>query len=210
MSRNLENTNGIVKENHSDLQRVKSALAELTSTVDVIAYHVQKNNFREAMGGPDISEFFPVENAKQLDDFMDRTHPEWTGRRDEFYNYLYTCITDSKSSFTKGLFKALFTRSYMNTVKWPSFGFVVLNILNLQEVVCNSTNLKNLIPFRAKKSTTPTVPKNFVAFLRSALSKMAGNKFIKPELVDMEFWNKLGIKFAAVRFYDKSLVNNVF
>ena len=122
MRRNLENTNGIVQANHSDLQVIKAVVEELSCKLDVISYHVQKNTFQKAMGGPDISEFFPVEKAEQLHEFMDRSHPEWPGRRDEFYNYLYTCVTDSKSAFSKGLFKALFSRTYMRTVKWPSFG----------------------------------------------------------------------------------------
>lgn len=35
---------------------------------------------------------------------------------------------------------------------------------------------------------------------------MAGYKYVKPELIDMEFWAKMPLKWSAVKFYDKSLV----
>ena len=57
-----------------------------------------------------------------------------------------------------------------------------------------------------KKSNIPSVPANFIAFLRASLAKMAGSNYIKPELIDMEFWTKIPIKFSAVKYYDKSFV----
>lgn len=46
----------------------------------------------------------------------------------------------------------------------------------------------------------------FVAFLRASLSKLAGHKYIKSDLIDMDFWAKMPLKLSAVKFYDKSLV----
>lgn len=126
MRKNMENTNGVVRVNHSELQVIKEAIANLQSKLDNVAFHVHKSTFQKAMAGPDISEFFPVKNAEMLDLFMDRQHPKWPERRDEFYHYLYTCVTETKSSFCTGLFKALFTREYMRTVKWPAFGYIIL------------------------------------------------------------------------------------
>lgn len=118
----MENTNGVVRASHSDLQLIKQAIADLEKKLDNMCFHVHKSTFKETMAGPDLSEFFPVERAEQLDLFMDRQHKDWPARRDEFYHYLYTCVTQSKSCFTTGIFKCLFSREYMGTVKWPSFG----------------------------------------------------------------------------------------
>ena len=60
--------------------------------------------------------------------------------------------------------------------------------------------------FRPKKNKPEAVPVKFVAFLRAALAKMAGNHFLSPELIDMDFWSKMNLRFSSVKFYDKSLV----
>ena len=51
-----------------------------------------------------------------------------------------------------------------------------------------------------------TVPPSFVAFLRASLAKLAGYQYINPDLINMEFWTKMPLKFTAVKYYDKSLV----
>ena len=74
------------------------------------------------MNGCDLSEFFPVERNDQLEQFMDRDHPEWCNRKTEFYHFLYTIASDNKRGFARGMIKALFARKYISTVKWPSSG----------------------------------------------------------------------------------------
>ena len=74
------------------------------------------------MNEVDISEFFPVTSTRNLEKFMDREHKEWPCRRREFYNYLLNIVSDNKKAFTKGLLKALFSRDFMMTIKWPTFG----------------------------------------------------------------------------------------
>ena len=118
--RNHENTNQIVKENHKELMCFKEEMKELKSMVSTVVHQVQKSTFKNVMNGPDLSEFFPVTKESQLLEFMDRQHPEWPARRDEFAFYLFNCVTDSKKTFTKGLLNRLFTREYMRTVKWPN------------------------------------------------------------------------------------------
>lgn len=59
---------------------------------------------------------------------------------------------------------------------------------------------------RTRKNKGLTVPVEFAAFLKASLSKMAGQKFLDPQLISLDFWNKLPIKFSAVKFYEKSLV----
>ena len=74
------------------------------------------------MSGCDISEFFPVETQRQLELFMDRDHPEWEDRKADFFYFLYTIASDTKKGFATGLIKAIFSREYISTSKWPSFG----------------------------------------------------------------------------------------
>ena len=118
----MENTNGIVQATYSEILGVKAALAKLESRIDDISFQVQKATFNNLMGGCDISEFFPVKRQDQLECFMDRDHPEWPSRKTEFQNFLLTTVSNKKRGFGKGLIQALFTRAYICTVKWPSYG----------------------------------------------------------------------------------------
>ena len=123
MRKNDENTNAITQAAYTDMQEVKKSLAELQAKLDIVVYHIQRSTFDKIMGGPDLSEFFPAQTQEQLVNFMDRTHPSWPARRDEFYHLLFSITTTNKSCFTRGLFTTLFTREYMVTSKWPSFGY---------------------------------------------------------------------------------------
>lgn len=60
--------------------------------------------------------------------------------------------------------------------------------------------------YSPRKNKTPVVPSNFVAFLRASLSKMVGHKYLSPDVIDLDFWAKMPIKFSAVKYYDKSVV----
>lgn len=111
----------------------------MKSMIADIAVQVRKDTFDTLMQGPDMSEFFPVQNDQQLLDFMDRTNSEWPARRTEFAHYLFNCVSNSKKAFSKGLLKSLFSREYMRSVKWPTqrawYFFSTLLILH------NETNL---------------------------------------------------------------------
>ena len=118
----MENTNGIVQASYSEILALKATLSKLETRIDDIAFQVQKATFNNLMAGCDISEFFPVESQQQLEIFMDRNHPEWPSRRTEFQNFLLTIVSNKRRGFGNGLIKALFTRAYICTVKWPSYG----------------------------------------------------------------------------------------
>ena len=122
MRRNHENTNAIVTANHHKLKAIQERQLAQDSNIATIMEFVTKQKFEMDMEAPDIGVFFPVTDAKQLELFMDRSHPDWDARRKEFYNMLFTCLSDNKGCFTKGLLHTLFTRKYMLTVKWPSTG----------------------------------------------------------------------------------------
>lgn len=123
MRRNHENTHEIVRANHYELKSVKQEVTEMRSDIAEVTAQIKKSTFNNIISGADMSDFFPVTRPQQLIDFMDKTHPEWPSRRTEFFSYLYNCISDSKKTFTKGLLKTLFSRPYMCTVKWPTFGY---------------------------------------------------------------------------------------
>ena len=122
MRRNDENCYAIIQASYTEIQDLKNGRASLEAKVDVIKHHVLQSRFQKAMSGPDMSEFFPVQKQEQLINFLDRTHPQWEARRDEFYNLLFTIATNNKSCFSKGLFKTLFSRTYIVQSKWPSYG----------------------------------------------------------------------------------------
>ena len=122
MRQNHENTHAFAQAIHKEVLELKVMLENLVSRLDSITLMVEKATFQTNMQGADISEFFPVERDDQLELFMDRTHPEWPSRKSEFYNFLFTVVSDCKKSFGKHLLRALFTRPFMSGKKWPSSG----------------------------------------------------------------------------------------
>lgn len=122
MRRNQENTYAYIQATHKEVIDLKANVSNLESKLHSVSLQIQKATFQSVMQGADISEFFPVQRAEQLQSFMDREHPEWPSRKSEFYNLLFTIVTDSKKNLSKGLLKTLFCRDYMLTVKWPSAG----------------------------------------------------------------------------------------
>ena len=124
MRKNLENTNAIVQASYQEILDLKRDLASVAAKLELVCSLVQKSTFNSNMTGCDLSEFFPVERKEQIELFMDREHPEWNDRKTEFYNFLYTIASNVnvKKGFARGIIKALFTRNYISTAKWPSFG----------------------------------------------------------------------------------------
>lgn len=172
----------------------------METDVRTILSIVQKDAFEKDMVSPDIGVFFPVTEAKQLEEFMDRSHPLWDARRKEFYNLLFTCLSNHQNSFTKGLLHTLFTREYMVRVKWPNSGYLfVFTLLNYYG------KIKPFF-FLSPRQKGPVVYKPFVAFLRVCLGRMVGKKYLQPEMVNYDFWAKMPLKFSAIKFYNKTLV----
>ena len=122
LRRNLENTNGFAQATHSEVMEIKATLYQMASQLDAVCSQVQTATFITNMKGCDISEFFPVEKIQQIELFLDRSHPEWENRKTEFYHFLYTIASKEKRGFGRGLIKALFSRQFLSTAKWPSFG----------------------------------------------------------------------------------------
>lgn len=123
MRRNMENTHGFAQATHQEVMEVKATIARIETSLQLVCEQVQKATFNSVMSGCDISEFFPVESNEQLDKFMDRDNSEWSSRKLEFYNLLYTLSTNNKRGFARGMIKALFSRQYINKMKWPSTGY---------------------------------------------------------------------------------------
>lgn len=122
LRRNLENTNGLAQATYREVIEVKKYLENLERKLQSVCTQVAQATFQSCMQSADISEFFPVVDNEHLESFMDRNHPEWPSRRAAFYNLLYTIASNVKRGFARGMIKALFTRDYILSVKWPSFG----------------------------------------------------------------------------------------
>lgn len=122
MRRNLENTHALALATHKEVVDMKGSMARFETTINLVSTQVEKATFLTLMQGTDISEFFPIETNHQLHLFMDRGHPEWENRKNEFFNFLLTIATNVKKGFARALIKSLFTRQFISTVKWPSPG----------------------------------------------------------------------------------------
>lgn len=107
---------------HGEVVQVKAAIARIETQLEAVSAQIHKATFNAVMTGCDLSEFFPVERKEQLEQFMDRSHPEWNNRKAEFYHFLYTIASKNKRGFARGMIKAMFAREYINQVKWPSYG----------------------------------------------------------------------------------------
>lgn len=123
LRRNLENTHGFAQAIHKEILELKERITALETLIQGISAQVHKANFKTLMADDvDLSEFFPVERKEQIEQFMDREHPEWNARKQEFYHFLYTLASKIKKGFARSMIKALFSRQYIKTVKWPSAG----------------------------------------------------------------------------------------
>lgn len=120
--RNMENLHAYSQATHKEVVELREEVTKIYSKIDAVLLQVHRATFQNVMQGADISEFFPVESNEQLEQFMDRSHPEWNSRKTEFYHYLYTIASEIKKGFARGMIKALFSRQYIVAVKWPSTG----------------------------------------------------------------------------------------
>ena len=118
----MENVHGFAQSIYTHVLELKGTINRIESNLEAVSGQVQKSTFKTVMSGCDISEFFPVEKKEQLELFMDREHQQWESRKTEFYYFLYTIASTNKRGFGRGLIKALFSRSYIMNVKWPSAG----------------------------------------------------------------------------------------
>lgn len=123
MRRNMENTNSLAQATHKEVIDLKANIVQIHEKIDSLSLQVRTATFKTLMHGSDISEFFPIETAEQIELFMDRKHPEWESRKMEFYHYLYTVASNIKKGFCRGVIKAVFSRQYITQVKWPSYGY---------------------------------------------------------------------------------------
>lgn len=123
MRRNLENTHGFAQAIHKEVLDLKARITKIESLLQGVSEQIHKATFKTLMNDDvDISEFFPVESEEKLQQFMDRDHPQWNARRNGFYQFLYTVATNNKKGFARGMIKAIFSRQYIRTVKWPTSG----------------------------------------------------------------------------------------
>ena len=121
-TKNLENTNGFAQATYKEVLELKATLCNVWSKLQEMSSQIKDATFNTLMQGADISEFFPVQTLDQLERFMDREDKDWPSRRQEFYHFLYTIASENKKGFGRGLIKALFSREFIATSGWPSYG----------------------------------------------------------------------------------------
>ena len=66
--------------------------------------------------------FFPLRSLENLREFMDRDHPDFEIRMEEFQNLMLLAISDSIQKFADALMDIFFTREFAAEIKWPSLG----------------------------------------------------------------------------------------
>ena len=121
MKHNTKHTYDIGRSNHFSLKEIVSMILSLNQKVDNVSNNVSKLMLLLLTEDTiDISEFFPITSLDKLNEFMDRSHPQWSSRLKGF-NHLLT-IHDDQKKFADALLAALFSRDLLASVKWPSAG----------------------------------------------------------------------------------------
>ena len=123
MKHNAKNNNDLGRSNHFSLKEVVAMITALTLKVDSVSSNVSKMMFLLLTENTmDISDFFPIKSMAKMNEFMDRTHPEFNIRLREFNNLLLLCADDNIKKFADALLAALFDRKFLSFIIWPTPG----------------------------------------------------------------------------------------
>lgn len=119
MRRNVHSTNDIARSNHERLMSTEQSMKTIIDMLKEIKEDMRQYNFHLKMETADVGKFFPLSCDEDLQDFMDRKHPEWPKRMKGFYHLLFTTVTKNKRRFGGALLHALFTRDFISCHRWP-------------------------------------------------------------------------------------------
>ena len=123
LKHNAKNGNEILKHVHHDQRTVIRRLDNLEDTVDTIANNVHKLlMYHKGFSKRHIYMIFPLSSRESLRDFMDKQHPDYQNRMEEFQNLMLLTISDSVQKFADALMDNFFTKEFAADVKWPSPG----------------------------------------------------------------------------------------
>lgn len=126
MRRNIHSTNDIVRSNHERLLCNEQTNKIVIEMLKDIKEEMRQYNFHIKMETADVGKYFPLDCDEDLQEFMDRGHPEWPSRMKGFYHLLFTTVTQKKRRFGGALLHALFTRNFISCHRWPFPGYVKL------------------------------------------------------------------------------------
>ena len=119
MRRNVHGTNDIVRSNHDKLIYNECNMKTLMGMMREIKEDLLKFTFHMRMDYCDVGNFFPLKSDQDLQNFLDRSNPDWLLRMKGFNHLLYTTVTNNKRRFGVALLHTLFTRSYISSHGWP-------------------------------------------------------------------------------------------
>ena len=123
MNHNTKNGNKILRHVHYDQRHIMRRLDYVEEVVDSIATNVNKLvMFHKGFSKKHVHMFFPLRSQENLRDFMDRQHPDFEIRMEEFQHLMLLTISDSIQKFADALMDIFFTREFAAAVKWPSPG----------------------------------------------------------------------------------------
>ena len=123
MKNNGKNGNEILRHVHYDQKTVLRRLEALEDNVDSIASNVEKLlMYHKGFSKKHICRIFPLTSRADLRDFMDKHHPDYQIRMEEFQNLMLLTISDSVQKFADALMDNFFSREFAAEVKWPNPG----------------------------------------------------------------------------------------
>ena len=123
LKQNAKNGNEILRHVHYDQRTFMRRLDNLEDSVDTIASNVNKLlMYHKGFSKQHIYRIFPLSSRENLRDFMDKHHPDYKIRMEEFQNLMLLTISDSVQKFADALMDNFFTKEFAADVKWPSPG----------------------------------------------------------------------------------------
>ena len=123
LKQNAKNGNEILRHVHYDQRTFMRRLDNLEDSVDNIASNVNKLLlYHKGFSKQHIYNIFPLSSRENLSDFMNKLHPDYKIRLEEFQNLMLLTISDSVQKFADALMDNFFTKEFAADVKWPSPG----------------------------------------------------------------------------------------
>ena len=123
LKHNTKNGNEILRHVHFDQRHVMRRLDTLDDNVDIIANNVYKLlMYHKGFSKKHIFMFFPLTSRENLKEFMNKQHPDFEIRMQEFQNLMLLTISDSVQKFSDALMDNFFSREFAADIKWPSPG----------------------------------------------------------------------------------------
>ena len=123
LKQNLKNTNEIVSIDHHTQQEMKQTMERIEKQMSVTNQNVLKLLMLQMNSKKlDLSDIFPLKNKTAMRDFMDKDHPDYHYRKQEFCNLLLLTVSNNIKKFSEALMDTFFDREFTALFKWPTPG----------------------------------------------------------------------------------------